>query len=254
MRSGDSNSFERFQGAFHNLEGHFHILERPVPVELQMEYFKYSETLRRKNNPPRPLSEEECKGMYDTLRMDDMVSEADKKYLLSQLATSRCVQSYRLLEEYSRTPDPEVADWACMALMESRISLEAVFSEEKQIYISSGLGGKGEKLRFYVLLLSKGHIPFKEYQRQTIEREFAFYLSKANCDIERLTIGEQYVELVFLLPFRAEIKSTLDRVIEECNQYGDFLSGVVLISNVKELTFDEVADIINKDENNKASD
>ena len=84
--------------------------------------------------------------------------------------------------------------------MESRISLESDFSDEKQIYISTGLGGKGEKLRFYVLMTSKGKKPFQEYQRQTIEREFAYYLPKTDCEIERLTIGEQYVELVFLIP------------------------------------------------------
>ena len=119
-------------------------------------------------------------------------------------------------------------------------------SDEKQIYISTGLGGKGEKLRFYVLMTSKGKKPFQEYQRQTIEREFAYYLPKTDCEIERLTIGEQYVELVFLIPVRTDIKATLDRVINECNQYGDFLSNVFTITNVKELTAEEVSEIINK--------
>ena len=128
----------------------------------------------------------------------------------------------------------------------SRIALESELSDEKQIYISTGLGGKGEKLRFYVLMTSKGKKPFQEYQRQTIEREFAYYLPKTDCEIERLTIGEQYVELVFLLPVRTDIKATLDRVINECNQYGDFLSNVFTITNVKELTAEEVSEIINK--------
>ena len=57
---------------------------------------------------------------------------------------------------------------------------------------------------------------------------------------------EQYVELVFLIPVRTDIKATLDRVINECNQYGDFLSNVFTITNVKELTAEEVSEIINK--------
>ena len=151
-----------------------------------------------------------------------------------------------IVGEYTQHPDPEVTDWAYMALMESRISLESDFSDEKQIYISTGLGGKGEKLRFYVLMTSKGKKPFQEYQRQTIEREFAYYLPKTDCEIERLTIGEQYVELVFLIPVRTDIKATLDRVINECNQYGDFLSNVFTITNVKELTPEEISEIISK--------
>lgn len=252
MRQGNKDSLEKFQESFRNLEGNIHVLERAVPVVLQMAYFKYSERLRRRNAPPRPLSAEECESMYATLCTNDLVTVEGKKHILSQLATSQCVRAYRLLEEYAQIADPDVLDWAAMALMESRMFLESTFSEEKQIYISSGLGGRGEKLRFYVLLMSKDRVPFKEYQRQTIEREFAFYLPKMDCEIERLSIGEQYVELVFLVPYRVELKPMLDRVIEECNQYGDFLSGVALVSNVKELTPDEVADIINKHENNKA--
>lgn len=242
----EGDVFKKFRDSFSRMEGHFHILEQRVPVELQMEYFKYSENVRKENRPPRPLSEDECETLYNTLLTEETTDKTEKRYLLSQLATSKSVRAYRLLEEYTQHPDPEVTDWAYMALMESRISLESDFSDEKQIYISTGLGGKGEKLRFYVLMTSKGKKPFQEYQRQTIEREFAYYLPKTDCEIERLTIGEQYVELVFLIPVRTDIKATLDRVINECNQYGDFLSNVFTITNVKELTAEEVSEIINK--------
>ena len=208
----EGDVFKKFRDSFSRMEGHFHILEQRVPVELQMEYFKYSENVRKENRPPRPLSEDECETLYNTLLTEETTDKTEKRYLLSQLATSKSVRAYRLLEEYTQHPDPEVTDWAYMALMESRISLESDFSDEKQIYISTGLGGKGEKLRFYVLMTSKGKKPFQEYQRQTIEREFAYYLPKTDCEIERLTIGEQYVELVFLIPVRTDIKATLDRV------------------------------------------
>ena len=215
----EGDVFKKFRDSFSRMEGHFHILEQRVPVELQMEYFKYSENVRKENRPPRPLSEDECETLYNTLLTEETKDKTEKRYLLSQLATSKSVRAYRLLEEYTQHPDPEVTDWAYMALMESRISLESDFSDEK---------------------------PFQEYQRQTIEREFAYYLPKTDCEIERLTIGEQYVELVFLIPVRTDIKATLDRVINECNQYGDFLSNVFTITNVKELTAEEVSEIINK--------
>ena len=240
----DNDIFKKFRDSFSKIDGHFHILEQRVPVELQMEYFKYSEKIRKDQDKP-DISKMDFSVFEDSL--DDPESTVEhKKYVLSMLATSRQVKAYRILEEYAQAPDPDVADWAYMALMESRIALESELSDEKQIYISTGLGGKGEKLRFYVLMTSKGKKPFQEYQRQTIEREFAYYLPKTDCEIERLTIGEQYVELVFLIPVRTDIKATLDRVINECNQYGDFLSNVFTITNVKELTAEEVSEIINK--------
>ena len=247
----EGDVFKKFRDSFSKMDGHFHILEQRVPVELQMEYFKYSEQVRKERAKP-DLNDMDYTVFRESLSNPESTTDY-KKYILSMLATSREVKAYRMLEDYVQHPDEDVSNWAYMALMESRISLESELSDEKQIYISTGLGGKGEKLRFYVLMLSRDRKPFLEYQRKVIEREFAYFLPKADCEIERLTIGEQYVELVFLIPVRADIKLTLDKVINECNQYGDFLSDIFTITNVKELTEQEVTDIINKNGNSKTS-
>ena len=247
----EGDVFKKFRDSFSKMDGHFHILEQRVPVELQMEYFKYSEQVRKERAKP-DLNDMDYTAFRESLSNPESTTDY-KKYILSMLATSREVKAYRMLEDYVQHPDEDVSNWAYMALMESRISLESELSDEKQIYISTGLGGKGEKLRFYVLMLSRDRKPFLEYQRKVIEREFAYFLPKADCEIERLTIGEQYVELVFLIPVRADIKLTLDKVINECNQYGDFLSDIFTITNVKELTEQEVTDIINKNGNSKKS-
>ena len=247
----EGDVFKKFRDSFSKMDGHFHILEQRVPVELQMEYFKYSEQVRKERAKP-DLNDMDYTAFRESLSNPESTTDY-KKYILSMLATSREVKAYRMLEDYVQHPDEDVSNWAYMALMESRISLESELSDEKQIYISTGLGGKGEKLRFYVLMLSRDRKPFLEYQRKVIEREFAYFLPKADCEIERLTIGEHYVELVFLIPVRADIKLTLDKVINECNQYGDFLSDIFTITNVKELTEQEVTDIINKNGNSKTS-
>ena len=196
----EGDVFKKFRDSFSKMDGHFHILEQRVPVELQMEYFKYSEQVRKERTKP-DLNDMDYTAFRESLSNPESTTDY-KKYILSMLATSREVKAYRMLEDYVQHPDEDVSNWAYMALMESRISLESELSDEKQIYISTGLGGKGEKLRFYVLMLSRDRKPFQEYQRKVIEREFAYFLPKADCEIERLTIGEQYVELVFLIPLR----------------------------------------------------
>ena len=133
-----------------------------------------------------------------------------------------------------------------MALMESRISLESELSDEKQVYISTGLGGRGEKLRFYMMFPAKEDAPFDPLQRQIIEREFPYYLQSDNCEVERLTIHDVYVDLVALVPVRLNIKELLDKIINECNLYGNFLYDSYTITNVKELTEEEVRDVLNK--------
>lgn len=250
MKKG-GDIFKQYHDTFSQMKGHFHILEQRVPVELQMAYFKYSKDVREKNDPPRPIPEDVCEEMYDDLRGKALKMETEeKKYLLCQLATSKSIYAYRLLETYAEDPDPDVEPWAYMALMEARLVLESEFNEEQQIYVSTGLGGKGEKLRFAILLLSKDKKPFLEYQRQTIEREIRYYLPQMDCEIDRLTIGEQYVELLSLLPIRVDIRAMIDRVISECNQYGNFLESFFSITNLKEWTPEEISAIINGHGNN----
>ena len=244
----DKDIFKKFRDSFSRIDGHFHILEQRVPVERQMEYFKYSEKIRKDKDKP-DISNMDF-SIFENSLDDPESSTEHKRYVLSMLATSRKVKAYRILEEYAQAPDPDVADWAYMALMESRIALESELSDEKQVYISTGLGGKGEKLRFYVLILANELKPFQDYQRTVIEREFPYSLGKADCEIERLTINENYLELVFLIPVRTDIKLTLDLVIGECNQYGNFLSDVFTITNVKELSAEEVDEIIKKNGGN----
>ena len=50
----EGDVFKKFREFLQQDGGHFHILEQRVPVELQMEYFKYSENVRKENRPPRP--------------------------------------------------------------------------------------------------------------------------------------------------------------------------------------------------------
>ena len=77
----EGDVFKKFRDSFSRMEGHFHILEQRVPVELQMEYFKYSENVRKENRPPRPLSEDECETLYNTLLTEETKDKTEKRYL-----------------------------------------------------------------------------------------------------------------------------------------------------------------------------
>lgn len=235
-----SGEFKLFQKFLSETKGDFHVLEQRVPVEKQLQYFKFSDRLRKE---AVPWTENDFEQFESDLYNPESTGEY-KRRILSIFAVSKDVKSYRRLERYVQSPDPELTDWAYMALMESRIMLESELSEEKQIYISTGLGGKGRKLRFYLLLQTNGNKPFLDYQRNVIEREFAFAMRNADCDIERLTVHETYADLLALMPIRTDIKQLIEHIIEECNQYGDFLSKSFTVTNVKELNSEEIAGII----------
>jgi len=238
------DSFEQFQKFLNATNSDFQILEYQVPVETQMEYFNYSNHLRSSlPDAKKPDFEQLSFNLFNPES-----SLESKKQILSSLAITRQAKAYRIIEKYIQSDDKELTDWAHMALMENRIALESELSDERQIYISSGLGGKGYKLRFYILLLSSSVTPFLDYQRKVIEREFTFALNKDDGEIEELTIKDNYVEIILLMPIQSDIRRLVEDVIAECNQYGDFISNAVMVTNVKKLTENEIAQIIKRHE------
>jgi hypothetical protein len=237
----NDNVFRNHLISFNSQNAPVKVLEQRVPIETQMEYFSYSNKLRGEEHP----AIEDYQIYKD--RLQSPISVDEKRNILSLLAIAYSTQAYRIIEEYvAENTDPELADWGFMALMESKIALESDLLDERMIYISTGLGGKADKLRFYILLTSKNNIPLLEYQKHVIKTEFEYNLPKHDCELERINITDFYAEILMLIPMFADIKEKLDIVIQECNQYGDFISDTITITNVKELTQEEINEICKK--------
>src|SRR5690554_361441 len=109
----------------------FHILEDLVPIDIQMDYFKYFDKLRRENAAFDRDDE------VDILFAPDESIET-KKRSLTLLAAMPDVTAYRSIETYHRSPsDSELSHWSSMALVSSRIILSSGLSGQQQIYVSS---------------------------------------------------------------------------------------------------------------------
>lgn len=239
----EEDIFKKFQDSFKGLEGHYHILEQRIPVEAQMEYFKVSGQVGKEKWP----MDESAYEHYVAALQNEEAMLGYKKRILAALATSKQVRAYRILEKFREVAPADLRDWTTIALMEGRILLESELSEEKQIYISTGLGGKEGKLRFFVLLIAKKGVPFQDFQRKVVEREFSYALPLQDCEIEQLTVNEFSVEMIVLVPMLGNLKNVLDRIIQECNLYGDFLSDKYTVTNVKELSAEEINELVQKE-------
>ena len=220
----------QFQNSLGQLEGQFHVLETNVPVETQMEYFRYSENVRRSRNKPT-ITE-----AIDILNQSDATAN-NKKFAMTVLAISGDVKAYRVLEAYSEHPEENLKDWSGMSCLQAKMTLESEFSEEKYIFISTGLGGKGDMLRFYAFFKSKNLQAFSHYQIELIEKEIPFFIDEAHGIIEKLEVFDNYFTLLFLTTIKSNIKNILENALIECNQYGDFIDRSFIITNVK--VFDE---------------
>jgi hypothetical protein len=237
------NLYEKIQEILGGSPGNLKILEHQIDVDLQVEYYDCS----------RKQSEEVDEDMaLDRAKYlsEPGYSEQVKKEILARLATIGKVESYRCIESFAASAGPSLKDWALLALNENRMLLESKLLDENQVFISTGLGGKEEKLRDFVVLVSRSNIELGAIQQMVISNEFDYILKKYDAEVEEINFSEYMASILLLLPMNHSLKAVFQKAIAECNQYGDFLKDDFIITNVKTLSFEEIKEfLIHKSKN-----
>lgn len=231
--------YKKIQEALENLPENFNVLEEQIDVQLQMEYFKFTRKFRMGKESQRFLAQ-------PSLLFDPEVSIQVKKKILASLAASVEVESFRTIEKYQADPDPALKEWATLALQESRMLLQSSLLDEQQIFISTGLGGKGQKLRYFVVFFHKEGKGLTAMQQKLLSDEIKYVIEKNEGEVEEFTENLDYSSAQVVLPIRAEIKDIFRGIIDECNQYGNFLKDDMVITNVKRLNPVEIVEILNQ--------
>lgn len=235
----NENIYEQIQKAIAQLPENFSVLEEQIDIQLQMEYFNYDRNIKRK------LSNNEIL-IYDNDLSAIEITIDKKKEILVLLASQDKVEAYRAIEKFSKNAAPEIKAWSILALQESRMLIQSSLLNEHQVFISTGLGGKYNKLRYFVALVGRDSvIEFSEVQQKILQNEIDFALNKNEGEIEELTIKGKIAISVLLLPVKADIQSFFFGLINEINQYGDFITEDIIITNVKKMTFDEIILFLN---------
>jgi len=227
------NIYDKIREILGEMPGNLNILEERIDIDLQMEYFDYSRKI--KNN----LDQEFIIQNKDDIFNHDL-SEETRKKRFAELASVDNVLAYRTIEKYVKSQETDLRSWAILALQESRMLLESKLLDENQVFISTGLGGKGSRLRYFIVLILKSGKEFTALYKKVIKNEFEIITQKYSAEIERLTFFGNYATLTIIIPLEVPIKEMLKKSIRECNQYGNFLRTHFIVTNVKELSEKEI--------------
>ena len=243
----DENIYERIEDIFGHFPENFSILEEQIDIDLQMEYFEFSRNFKKNLVPATILSVK--KNLFDKQHPVD-----GKKKLLVQLASVEEVEAYRAIERYLKDPDRGLREWAVLAFQESRMLLQSKLLDENQVFISTGLGGRGSKLRYFVVLINSFDIPFDKLQQKIIRAEFDFFLKKHEAELEEVNFMENYCSLLAIVPIRVSIREVFRSAVAECNEYGGFLTADFIVTNVKTLSYEEISDFVRRQKDAAGSD
>lgn len=238
----ENNIYKKIQDAISSLPQNFSVLEEQIDIELQMEYFNYGRDLKPGFTPEVIL---EHRGDL----FDDTVPLDEKKNLLVLLASLEKVEAFRIIEKYAKNPDPELREWSILALQESRMVIQSSLMDEQQVYISTGLGGRGQKLRYFVVMIGRDdNVEYSPVQKKLVQTELEYAMKHNDGELEEMTFDKNMAIALMLLPVKSDLQGVFSSVINECNQYGDFIRPDIIITNVKRMTVDEIKKFVNRRE------
>lgn len=229
MKSGKDNR----TNSETSLDG-FNVMEDAIDLSIQRGYFNLSETIDFDNVDYTEVLKESIK-----LFSENTPTEA-KKRILILLAHFGTAESYRTLERYLKVPEQNLKDWALLSLKECRMFLESALLEEEGGIISTGLGGKDNKFRYYFIVSLKGGLTFSETHRNTLKRQFETISQKYNSEIEEINFEPDYAMIRTLIPMDFAAGEVIEEGIRECNKMDDVLYFHYYVTNVKKPSAEEI--------------
>ncbi len=224
-----------------HLTGQIHQLDEAIPLAVQKNYFRNSALIRHERFQVTSEYIAFAKEQFD--RYTEIEPERLMNYL-SHLAIGGNIEAMRLIESF-QPQEPEVLhQWAMMALFEARIGVVTYLVDEQQIAITSGLGGRNGMMRMEALIYQHSLEPLKEYERKLIEEEFKLTIEREGGETETILFGDNYAHLRFLLPLQHKLKVLFKSFIENCNQYGGFLSSNFYVTNMAPINQEEIISVL----------
>jgi hypothetical protein len=213
------------------------ILEEQIDSDTQYEYFEYSRAHKNKND-----SEEIFLSRNEIFDNDTSIDRMKK--ILVALATINNVEAYRTIEKYLRKPENDLYDWALLALQESRLLLESKLLEENKVLITTGLGGKGLKLRYFIVYFTSDGSAMTDLQKKIIQSELHYTLKRSGAELEDILFKDSFACLLTIVPLQISVHDLFKKILNECNEFGGFLFDDFIITNMKVLSLDEINEML----------
>lgn len=217
------------------------IFQDEVDFTVQQQFLN---TLKRFSKNPEKCEELRKKYAENIQDLfDENVSEQEKKKMLVILSTIDDVSIFRTIESISQQEGP-LQKWAIIAAQQSRMLLQSNLLDTPGVFISSGLGGRGQLLRYFCVFFYNHLDTLQPFQQNTVRNETDSIIRNAGGEVESIEFKEKFVISLVLLPLQADLSKAFSDILDECNQYGNFLHPNIIITNVRKLTDEEIRETI----------
>jgi len=233
-----TNKLKDIREFLDSLPDNYNILEEGIDIQIQKEYIEHTHSFDHGE-----LTEKETLNLARAL-FDPNLSLNAKKKVLTLLAHLGTITAFRQIEKYYKHPDKDLKQWTALTLQECKMFLESTLTNQSTGFISSGLGGHLDKLRFYFLILPSSDRPFTTTQKHIIKEELNFVARDLNCIVESVDSSDDFAGLTILVPMDVAVGTLIETGIKKCNELGDFVFEHYYVTNQNIPDTPEINDII----------
>ena len=110
--------------------------------------------------------------------------------------------------------------------------LESKLLEENKVLITTGLGGKGNKLRYFIVFFTGDGASFTPLQQEIINNELNYAFKSIDAEVEDIIFEDSFALVLSIVPIHIPVQRLFDSIISECNEFGEFLFKDYIITNL----------------------
>lgn len=201
------------------------VIEFGIDFNVVKSYLKLMASL------PSPLDESE---IVEQSKNINELSETEQQKLLAQLAQQGSVPAYRTIEAFMESAEGEMKKWGIVALQHCRMQVENDLLDEPVGFIATGLGGKGSKIRYYMVL--KSNEALRTVMVEEVEYQYKKIMADYDSELEEVEQLEDYILIKMLCPFKTQPAE----LVEEGLPLVPFLSNKFVVTNMMKPTLEKI--------------
>lgn len=126
-----------------------------------------------------------------------------------------------------------------------------IFSDET--FITTGLGGEGQRLRYYVVISTLKSSPFTKQQEDIVRKQFSKISKKFDSKIEEIKFSKTYALIKILVSVKVALQEVIDEGMNSCNKIERFIRFHFYATNVQKPTKKIIQDYLNEITEKKAN-
>lgn len=219
----------------------FRVVETGISYDIHIEFLNISEKVTNceyNDNSIDPIIEELFNNKTKIIRIKEII------VILGNIGT---IKSLKILKEYYDQSTDDLKGLLTLAMQENMMFLDNEFGDNNIGMISSGLGGKDNRLRIYVVFISLSEEPYTDFQKKLIETEFKAICDNNDSELEKIDFNFDYAELTILMSHNVALDTIVLGGIRNCNVYGDFINEFYFATNQGIPSVEELHKIIKEE-------